>query len=118
GARGSLPAGRVLREPRRTWMLHAKRSITVAAIAVALAGMARPAAAGSVEGVVKDSSGAPVTGAFVKVRNQDRQLLFMVVSQAQGRYAVDGLPAGKYVVQGVGGDHQSALSAPVDVSAS
>src|SRR5579862_2768417 len=61
----------------------------------------------TIEGVVQDSSGKPVSGAFVKLKNNDRHLEFMVISQAQGRYTVSNLPAGKYVVQGVGGGFQS-----------
>src|ERR1700682_3172297 len=70
-----------------------------------------------VEGVVQDASGKPVTGAFVKLKNNERHLEFMVISQAQGRYAASNLPAGQYVVQGVGGGFQSSVSAPVDVLA-
>ena len=73
--------------------------------------------AGTLQGVVKDASGAPVAGAFVKMKNAERRLTFMVVSQAAGRYAVNTLPSGKYVVQGVGGEFQSEMSAPVDVAA-
>src|SRR5579862_9842857 len=70
----------------------------------------------TIEGVVQDASGKPVTGAFVKLKNNDRHLEFMVISQAQGRYTVANLPAGNYVVQGVGGGYQSAVSAPVEVA--
>jgi virginiamycin B lyase len=69
------------------------------------------------QGVVKDSAGAPITGAFVKMKNGERRLTFMVITQAQGRYSVNTLPAGKYVVQGIGGDSQSEPSAPVEVAA-
>jgi len=69
-----------------------------------------------IEGVVQDASGKPVTGAFVKLKNNERHLEFMVISQAQGHYTVSNLPAGKYVVQGVGGGFQSNISAPVDVA--
>lgn len=72
--------------------------------------------AGSVQGVVKDSSGAPVSGAFVKLKNAEKRLTFMVISQAQGRYTANNLPAGKYVVQGIGGDNQSEPSAAMDVA--
>src|SRR5437867_3496724 len=72
---------------------------------------------GSVQGVVKNASGAPVAGAFVKLKNADRRLTFMVVSQAQGRYNASSLPAGKYTVQGIGNSFQSEWSAPVDVAA-
>src|SRR5713226_987899 len=72
---------------------------------------------GILQGVVKNSSGSPVSGAFVKMKNAERRLTFMVITQAQGRYTANNLPAGKYVVQGIGGDYQSEPSAPVDVAA-
>jgi virginiamycin B lyase len=70
----------------------------------------------TVEGVVQDASGKPVMGAFVKLKNNERHLEFMVISQAQGRYSVTNLPAGQYVVQGVGGGYQSDVSKPLDVA--
>src|ERR1700756_5496931 len=70
---------------------------------------------GILQGVVKDSSGAPVSGAFVKVKNAERRLTFMIISQAQGRYSLSNLPTGKYVVQAIGGDYQSQPSAQTDV---
>ncbi len=66
-----------------------------------------------VEGVVQDASGKPVAGAFVKLKNNERHLEFMVISQEQGHYAASNLPAGQYVVQGVGGGFQSNVSAPI-----
>src|SRR5262245_15011290 len=71
---------------------------------------------GTLQGVVKDAAGAPVAGAFVKMKNAEYRLTFMVISQAQGRYSAN-VPPGKYVVQGVGGEYQSALSTQKDVSA-
>jgi len=59
--------------------------------------------AGSLQGVVKSSSGDPVSGAFVKLKNAEKRLTFMVISQAEGRYTASNLPAGQYVVQGGGG---------------
>jgi virginiamycin B lyase len=73
--------------------------------------------AGVLQGVVKDAAGAPVSGTFVKVKNAERRLTFMVVTQGQGRYSVNSLPAGKYIVQGIGGDFQSEPSAAIDVAA-
>src|ERR1700680_3716690 len=72
---------------------------------------------GSVEGVVNNASGQPVTGAFVKLKNANRRLTFMVVSQEQGRFEAKDLPVGQYTVQGVGGGFQSNVSAPVSVTA-
>jgi len=71
---------------------------------------------GSFQGVVKDSQGAPVTGAFVKIKNSERRLTIMVVSQPQGRFSISALPSGKYIAQAIGGEFQSELSAPVEVS--
>ena len=72
---------------------------------------------GSLRGVVKNSSGTPISGAFVKLKNAERRLAFMVVTQAQGRYAANKLPPGRYVAQAIGGDYQSEPSAQVDVAA-
>ena len=72
---------------------------------------------GAVQGVVNDASGQPVVGAFVKLKNAERRLTFMVISQDNGQFRADDLPAGQYVVQGVGGDFQSDVSAPLSVAA-
>jgi hypothetical protein len=66
---------------------------------------------GTLQGVVRNSSEAPVSGAFVKLKNAERPLMFMVATQAQGRYTANNLPTGKYVLQAIGGDYQSELSA-------
>jgi virginiamycin B lyase len=71
---------------------------------------------GSLQGVVKDSQGAPVTGAFVKIKNSERRLTIMVVSQPQGRFSIGALPSGQYVAQAIGGEFQSELSSPVEIS--
>ncbi|MBI4483753.1 MAG: carboxypeptidase regulatory-like domain-containing protein [Acidobacteria bacterium] len=91
--------------------------VMLAAVAVVCTHSVWAQNTGSVQGVIKNSSGAPVSGAFVKLKNADRRLTFMVISQAQGRYTASTLPPGKYVVQGIGGEFQSGLSAPVDVAA-
>jgi virginiamycin B lyase len=72
---------------------------------------------GSLQGVVTNAAGQPVTGAFVKLKNAERRLTFMVPSQEQGRFEAKDLPIGDYTVQGVGGEFQSAISAPVHVAA-
>ena len=79
------------------------------------AGMAQDAT-GTLTGVIKDSAGAPVEGAFVQMKNAERRLNFMVITHAGGKYTNDRLPAGKYVVQAIGGELQSAASAPVEVA--
>ncbi len=72
---------------------------------------------GRLQGVVRNSSGTPISGAFVKLKNAERRLAFMVITHAQGRYTANKLPPGKYIAQAIGGDYQSEPSAPVDVAA-
>ena len=72
---------------------------------------------GVLQGVVKSSSGEPLAGAFVKLKNAEKRLTFMVISQEQGRFTAKNLPPGQYVVQGIGGEHESDWSAAADVTA-
>jgi virginiamycin B lyase len=64
----------------------------------------------TVQGVVKNSSGKPVSGAYVKLKNAERRFTFMVVSQARGVYSAANLPSGSYTVQGIGNGFQSEWS--------
>src|SRR5215831_6391764 len=72
---------------------------------------------GTLTGVITDAAGSAVAGAFVQMRNAERRLNFMVITQEQGKYSIDRLPAGKYVVQAIGGEQQSIASTPVEVVA-
>ena len=90
--------------------------VMLAAVAIVCADPVWAQNAGTVQGVVKSSAGAPLAGAFVKLKNADRRLTFMVISQEQGRYTAKNLPPGKYVVQGVGNGFQSDWSAAADVA--
>jgi streptogramin lyase len=74
-------------------------------------------AVGTLTGVITDAAGAPVAGAFVQMKNAERRLSFMVITQEQGKFTNGRLPAGKYVVQAVGGERQSAPSSAVEVAA-
>lgn len=90
---------------------HIARKVVVAAAALAvlfcLSSIQAAENTGVVHGVVKSSSAQPVSGAYVKVYNPDKDLTFMVISQDSGRFSFKNLPPGKYKVQGVGGDYQS-----------
>ena len=88
-----------------------------AAMLVATLSIASAQTTGSVTGVVNDASGQPVTGAFVKLKNDQKRLTFMVVSRAQGRFEAKDLPPGSYRLQGVGGAFQSKWSPEVTVAA-
>lgn len=88
----------------------------VAAVSCPGAALAQ-GAVGTLTGVITDAAGSAVAGAFVQMRNAERRLNFMVITQDQGKYSINRLPAGKYVVQAIGGEQQSAPSAPVEVVA-
>jgi streptogramin lyase/mono/diheme cytochrome c family protein len=90
---------------------------TATALLLAMVSAAPAQTTASVTGVVNDASGQPVTGAFVKLKNDQKRLTFMVVSRAQGRFEAKDLPPGSYRVQGVGGDRQSKWSPEVAVAA-
>ena len=72
---------------------------------------------GAVQGVVSDASGNPVAGAFVKLKNDERRLTFMVISHGQGRFEAKDLPPGQYRVQGVAGGNESEWFSNVTVAA-
>ena len=69
--------------------------------------------AGSVTGVVNGANGQPVAGAFVRLKNAEKRLTFMVVSQNNGTFTAGDLPPGSYTVQGIGTSMQSDVSAPI-----
>jgi streptogramin lyase len=77
-------------------------AILVAAQAIAVA-----QERGSIQGVINDAYGKPVAGAFVKLKNDERRLTFMVVTREQGQFEAKDLPPGQYRVQGVAGANQS-----------
>src|SRR5947209_20611968 len=60
---------------------------------------ARAAAGGTISGTVTDPKGAVVVGATVTVTDAaGQQAHAPVATDAQGRYKIEGLPAGTYVV--------------------
>src|SRR5258708_20214358 len=83
---------------------HVTRHLALGLAAALIAASSVQAAddRGSVQGVVNDASGQPVAGAFVKLKNADRRLIFMVISEGQGRFEAKDLPPGLYKVHGVG----------------
>jgi hypothetical protein len=79
--------------------------VFVRLVGVALLALALPvvvlAQSGStrITGVVKDSSGAPVPGAVVKVVNEASGAAIEFVTDAQGAYATDALTPAAYRVE-------------------
>ena len=56
------------------------------------------ALAGTITGTIKGPDGAPFRAAFVRVQNLSTKITMMVLTDSQGRYFADNLPAGNYAV--------------------
>jgi hypothetical protein len=57
------------------------------------------ARAATVTGSVKSPDGTPFRGAFVQAQNTSTRVLVSVLTDKDGRYRIENLPAGKYQVQ-------------------
>src|ERR1700747_3042087 len=72
----------------------------------------------TVSGTVKGPDGAPVEGAFVQAQNTKTKMSFFVLSDRQGHYSVEKLPAGDYRVQakatGLRADPKSGVALSAD----
>ena len=88
-----------------------------AALGALLLASAAWADGGTVTGTIADASGKPIAGAYVKLKNDEKRLTFMVISRDQGRFEAKDLPPGKYRVQGVGAETQSQWFSNVTVTA-
>jgi virginiamycin B lyase len=78
--------------------------------------------AATVTGDVKGPDGAPFEGAFVQAINAQTHITISVLSDKQGRYRVENLPAGEYQVQvravGFSTDPHSAVNLSADQNVS
>src|SRR5262245_53545530 len=83
------------------------RILTATAILLVAPSVAGAQERGSVQAVIHDAYGHPLPGAFVKLKNDERRLTFMVVSRENGQFEAKDLPPGQYRVQGVAGANQS-----------
>jgi streptogramin lyase/mono/diheme cytochrome c family protein len=92
--------------------------IATGAMLIAAQSVASAQNSGTMTGVVSDASGQPITGAMVKLKNDQKRLTFMVVTRDQGRFDAKDLPPGTYQVQGVGGEYQSQWFNNVTVTGS
>ena len=81
-------------------MKYSKRlSLLLVAIVLAIPFMIAYAAGGRIEGKITDPKGAAISGAAVTVTNQVTKQDFTAVTDNQGKYKVEGLPAGIYTVR-------------------
>ena len=72
----------------------------------------------SVSGMVKGPDGAPVQGAFIQAQNTKTKISYFVLSDTQGHYRAENLPAGDYRVQikatGLRGDPKNGVTLTAD----
>lgn len=81
-------------------MKYTKRlSLLLVATLLSIPFLIAHAAGGRIEGKITDPKGAAITGATVTVTNQVTKQDFTAVTDNQGKYKVEGLPAGIYTVR-------------------
>ena len=76
-----------------------KSASKFAGLLTAILILATFARAATVTGSVKSPDGAPFRGAFVQAQNTSTRVLVSVLTDKDGRYRIENLPAGKYQVQ-------------------
>src|ERR1051326_4812920 len=97
-------------------MNYTKRlGLVLLAILIAIPLFVVHAAGGRIEGKVTDPNGSAIAGAAVTVTNQATKQEFTAVTDAQGVYKVDGLPAGTYDVKVAAKGFNDAIQTGVKV---
>src|SRR6267378_5587806 len=76
----------------------------------------------TITGTVKGPDGAPFEGAFVQAQNTKTRMAFIVLTDSQGRYRVEKVPAGEYQLTsratGFRGDPRPGVTLTADQDAS
>src|SRR5580765_5933895 len=95
------------------------RSVDKLLVALALAvSLASPAFGATITGNVKGPDGKPFMGAFVVAENTQNKMTVTVLSDTQGRYHINNLPAANYSVQitavGYKGDPHNGVQLTAD----
>jgi cytochrome c5 len=99
------------------------RSFAPAGLIAHFAAFSLPSAAGaaSIAGTVKAADGTPIRAAFVQARHAGLKMTVSVLTDNQGRYAVENLPAGAYRLSvrslGLKAEPKSGLELTADQSA-
>jgi hypothetical protein len=86
-------------------------------VAAALGLFAVPAAAQRVQGVLVDAAGRPVSGAFVSLRGSGGAVVARALTDAEGRFGLQGSGAGTYRVRAERIGFASTSSAPLSLGA-
>src|ERR1700722_12273308 len=66
------------------------------------------ASGGVISGIVRDPSGAPLKGVFVQARSMAiKNLTVSVLTDGQGRYRIENLTPGDYMIRAKANDYES-----------
>jgi len=85
-------------------------------LAFLLATSAYASPGGDISGIVKGEDGAPFRAAFVRAQNVKTKMLMMVLTDNQGQYRTDNLPAGTYEVWATATGYRSDPARRTDVT--
>jgi virginiamycin B lyase len=76
-------------------------------VALLFASLGHGSAKGLISGTVKGPDGEPFKGAFVRARNRKTRITVIVLSDRQGKYRIQDLPAGEYDVRAARVEYKS-----------
>src|ERR1700693_5918701 len=93
-----------------------KKIACTAFLAFLLATSAYASPGGDISGIVKGEDGAPFRAAFVRAQNVKTKMLMIVLTDNQGQYRTDNLPAGTYEVWATSTGYRSDPSRRTDVA--
>jgi len=101
---------------------HTKFLATVLALISSVIVCGPAGYAATITGTVKGPDGAPVEGVFVQAQNTKTRMWFIVLTDSQGRYRVEKVPAGDYTlstkVTGFRSDPRAGVTLAADQDAS
>jgi hypothetical protein len=93
-----------------------KSILSSAFLAFLIAAFAHASPGGDISGIVKGEDGTPFRASFVRAQNVKTKMLMMVLTDNQGQYRTDNLPAGTYEVWATSTGYKSDPSRRTDVT--
>lgn len=93
-----------------------KNTLLVLIGTLVLAPLSFAAPGGTIAGSIKGADGTPFRAAFVRAQNVKTRMTMMVLSDSQGKYATDTLPAGTYEVWATATGYKSDPARRLDVT--
>src|SRR5436309_9460456 len=104
---GARPTNSTVASPDVTGLA---RVMTIALVLLLLIPASALAAAGTIEGIIKDALQRPITGAQLRLESGAGQVAGRTTTDDQGRFAFTGVPPGTYVIVAEKSGFESATS--------